>query len=79
MNKLCIHCPTSIRFVGNLTRYHPPVLLAGSGGIVPAVGPLVIESPKKAVQNFKRGKSWTEAGNTMKRYKKETSGESSVR
>lgn len=34
---------------------------------------------KKTVQNFKRGKSWTEAGNTTKRYKKETSGESSVR
>lgn len=49
---------------------------AGSEGIVPAVGLLV---PKKAVQNFKRGKSWTEAGNTMKRYKKEASGESSVR
>ena len=76
MHKLCVHCPTSIRFVGSLTRYHPPVLPAGSGGIVPAVGPLV---PKKAVQNFKRGKSWKETGNTMKRYKKEASGESSVR
>ena len=56
MNKLCIHCPTSIRFVGNLTRYHPPALLAGSGGIVPAVGPLVIESPKKAVQKLQTWK-----------------------
>ena len=58
-------------FVGSLSRYHPPVLPAGSGGIVPAVGPLVIESPKKAVQNFKREKSWIEAGNTMKGYKLE--------
>jgi len=38
----------------------------------PCRRPLVIESPKKAVQNFKRGKLWTEAGNSMKRYKKET-------
>lgn len=63
----------------NSSSYKHPVLPARGGGIVPAVGPLVIEFPKKAVQNFKHEKSWIEAGNTMKGYKKETSGESNVR